>query len=365
MPAQTRLRLFIAAAIALPLATAAHADTFVQTNLVSNVPNLAAHTDPNLVNPWGMSFSATSPFWTSDQAAGVATLYDGAGNINPLVVTIPGSTGGPSGPTGTVFNAGTSFLLNGAASRFIFANLNGTISAWNGVGTTASVVATTPGAIYTGLAISGNTLYAANSSAGRVDVFNSSFAPTTLPGSFTDPDIPAGFVPFNIQAIGSTLYVTYAHLGPGGAPLPGGFVDAFNADGTFAQRLASGGPLSAPWGITLAPSTFGSFGNDLLIGNFGNGTIDAFSTSGTFLGVLDGTNGQPLVNDFLWALNFRTGGPNVDTNALYFTAGINGEQGGLFGAITPATPEPSSLILAASGLLAGLTAKLRRRNRLA
>ena len=359
MPTSLRLRLIVAAStIALPLSTAAYADSYIQTNLVSNVSGLAAHTDSNLINPWGMSFSATSPFWISNQGTGTATLYDGLGNINPLVVTIPGSSVGPSGPTGQVFNGGTGFLVNGTSARFIFANLNGTISGWNGSGP-AVVEATTAGAVYTGLAISGNTLYAANSSQGRVDVFNSSFAPTTLAGNFTDPNLPAGFVPFNVQTIGSTVYVTYARLTPTGAPLPGGYVDAFNADGTFSQRIASAGPLSAPWGITIAPSTFGSFGGDFLIGNFGDGTIDAFSTTGTFLGALLGTNGLPIVNERLWALDFRTGGPNINPNALYLTAGINGEQGGLFAAIVP-TPEPSSLILAASGLLA-LTAKLRRR----
>ena len=353
------LRLPIATLLAVLLApAAANADTlFTQTNLVSNVPGLASHTDPNLINPWGVSFSATSPFWVSDQATGVATLYDGAGNVNSLVVTIPGG-GVPTGPTGQVFNGGTGLVLNGNPARFIFANLNGTISAWNGGGG-ATVVATTPGAIYTGLAISGNTLYAANNSQGRVDVFNSSFTPTTLTGNFTDPSLPAGFTPYNVQTIGNTMYVTYAHILPGGIPQPGGYVDAFNTDGTFIQRIASGGPLFAPWGITLAPAGFGSFGGDLLVGNFGAGTIDVFSTSGTFLGALLGPDGLPIVNGGLWALDFRTGGPNVDTGALYITAGINNEHDGLFAEILP-TPEPSSLILAASGLLAGL-AHLRRK----
>ena len=358
MQAYQRRHLIIALAFCL-LPAAASADTFTQFNLVSNLPGVAAHTDSNLINPWGMSFTPTSPFWVSDQGTGLATLYDGAGNAQSLIVSVP-STGVPAGPTGQVFNGGSGFLLGGSPARFIFANLNGTISGWNGVGTAAIPAVTTPGAVYTGLAIANNTLYAANSSLGRVDVFNSSFAPTALTGNFIDPTLPAGFVPFNVQTIGNTIYVTYAHLTATGAPLPGGFVSAFNTDGTFIQRVASSGPLSAPWGITLAPAGFGSLGGDLLIGNFGDGTIDAFTTSGTFLGALLGSNGLPIVDERLWALDFRTGGPNVNTGALYLTAGINGEQGGLFAEIVP-TPEPSSLILAASGLLTAAAARLRRR----
>jgi uncharacterized protein (TIGR03118 family) len=180
-------------------------------------------------------------------------------------------------------------------------------------------------------------------------VFDSSYHPVALAGSFTDPHAVAGFTPFNVQTIGNSLYVEYAMTTPNGQALPGGYVDVFNTDGTFSKRLASGGPLFAPWGVTLAPSTFGSFGNDLLVGNFGNGEINAFDpTTGAFLGTLDGTNGQPLVNDNLWAIGFRTGGTNDNTNALYFTAGINGQADGLFGAITP-TPEPATLALLGLG----------------
>lgn len=339
------------------------ADSFVQTNLVSDVPGLAAKTDPNLVNPWGVAFTATSPFWVSNQGSGVSTLYDGAGNINALVVNVPGGSP-PSGPTGQVNNSTSSFLVSGTPARFIFDTLNGTIAAWTS-GTTAVTEVTTPGAIYTGLALASsggaNYLYAADST-GQIRIFNSSFQPTTLTGSFTDPSAPAGFVPFNIQLIGSSLYVTYAKLGPGGTALPGGFVDVFNTDGTFVSRVATGGPLDAPWGITLAPVTFGSFGGDLLIGNFGNGEINAYSTAGVFEGTLDGIDGMPLVNDNLWALDFRTGGANVNTNALYFTAGIDNQKDGLFGEITLAsTPEPSSFYLSGLGMLALVLASLRRR----
>jgi uncharacterized protein (TIGR03118 family) len=360
-----------ACTIALTFApVVALADSFTQTNLVSDVPGLAATTDPNLKNPWGVSFSATSPFWTSNQGAGNATLFDGAGNINPLVVTIPGSSTPPSGPTGQVFNNSTGFAINkGTPSTFIFDTLNGTIAGWNaGAGTTAVTQATSPGAVFTGLAqnTTGGSafLYAANSSAnGNIQVFDSNWnnvTATTFAGKFTDPNLAAGLVPFNIQTIGSNLFVTYANLGPGGAPMPGGVVDEYSANGTFIGRIATNGPLQAPWGVVIAPANFGSFSNDLLIGNFGDGEIDAYNPiTDAFLGTIDGPNGQPLVNDFLWSLETRTGGANDNTNAVYFTAGINNQADGLFGELTATTPEPASIVGTATGLIALALTKFR------
>jgi uncharacterized protein (TIGR03118 family) len=338
-----------------------HADSlgFSQTNLVSDVPGLAANTDPNLKNPWGVSFSATSPFWTSDQVTGLATLYNAAGTPQSLVVTIPPGATPPSGPTGTVFSglAAGQFPVNGAPATFIFNTLNGTLLGWNG-GTTATVEATTPGAIYTGLASASaggsNFLYAANSApGGHINVFNSAWAPTTLSGNFTDPNLPAGLVPFNIQNISGNLYVTYASLGPGGTPMPGGIVSEFDANGNFIKRIATGGSLFAPWGIVLAPSSFGSFSNDLLIGNFGNGEILAYdATTDMFLGTINGSNGQPLVNDFLWSLETRANVNGFDPNAVYFSAGINNQADGLFGKIDAITPEPATIFGTATGLIA-------------
>jgi uncharacterized protein (TIGR03118 family) len=349
-----------------------HADSlgFTQTNLVSDIPGFAANTDPNLKNPWGVAFSPTSPFWTSDQATGLATLYNFAGVPQGLVVTIPGGAP-PSGPTGMVFNPAVagSFLVGAAPATFIFDNLNGTISGWNGgAGTTAVVEHTTTGAIYTGLAQATNTngtfLYAANSApGGGINVFSSTWTPTTLSGSFTDLNLPAGLVPFNIQNIGGNLYVTYATLGPGGTPMPGGVVDEYDANGNFIKRIASGGSLFAPWGIVLAPASFGSFGNDLLIGNFGNGEILAYdATSDLFLGTINGSNGQPLVNDHLWALEVRpfVPGSTFDPNAVYFSAGINGEADGLFGQINAITPEPATIFGTATGLLALALSRIKR-----
>jgi uncharacterized protein (TIGR03118 family) len=264
-------------------------------------------------------------------------------------------------------NVGGSFLVGAAPATFIFDNLNGTISGWNaGAGTTAVVEHTTAGAIYTGLAQatngSGTFLYAANSApGGGINVFSSTWAPTLLSGSFTDPSLPAGLVPFNIQNIGGNLYVTYASLGPGGTPLPGGVVSEFDANGNFIKRIATGGPLSAPWGIVLAPSNFGSFSNDFLIGNFGNGEILAYdATSDLFLGTLNDTNGQPLVNDHLWALETRAVGSGFDPNAVYFSAGINSEADGLFGQINAITPEPGTIFGTATGLIALALSRIKR-----
>ena len=221
-----------------------------------------------------------------------------------------------------------------------------------------------PGAVYTGLAqasVGTSTfIYAANSApGGGINVFNSSWTQTTVPGGFVDPNLPAGFVPFNIQAINGNLYVTYALLGPGGAPMPGGFVDEYDANGNLLHRIASGGSLFAPWGVVIAPGGFGSLANDLLIGNFGNGEILAYDPNTfAFVNTVDGADGLPLINDHLWALDTRTGGTNNNLNAVYFTAGINGEQDGLFGDIV-FTPEPATIFGTASGMLALALAKLR------
>jgi uncharacterized protein (TIGR03118 family) len=322
--------------------------------------------DPNLINPWGIAASATSPFWVSDQGSGVSTLYSAAGVINSKVVTVPPSSPPPTGATGIVFNSTTGFLVNGTAASFIFSTLAGTIDAWNsGAANTAVIEATDPGAVFTGLATgtnaSGNFLYAANFANDQIDAFNSSFTQTTLSGSFVDPSLPAGYAPYNVQNINGMLYVEYAlQGGAGGQPvtaLGDGIVDEFDTNGNFVGRVVTGGSLDAPWGIALAPSTFGQFGGDLLIGNFGNGEINAYSTSGVFEGTIDNISGQPLVNNDLWALDFGAG---ANANTLYLTAGLANQSGGLFADITPA-PEPGTLFLFGAGLAGLFGLKLRAR----
>jgi uncharacterized protein (TIGR03118 family) len=362
-----------AAGLLAASAAPAFADTlFNQTNLVSDIPGLAKVTDPNLVNAWGISESPTSPFWISDNGAGLTTLYSvPPPAIVPLVVTIPGAvTSTASAPTGQVFNflapTGAFKLHNGNPAAFLFDSEDGAISGWNGGHTADIMVNNTPGAVYKGLAISDfksgaqkGTLYATNFRAGTIDAFDSGFN-QTLMGDFVDPNLPAGYAPFNDRVINGELYVTYAVQdaakhddvsGPGN-----GIVDIFNLDGSFDERLISNGQgsaLNSPWGMEIAPSSFGQFAGDLLVGNFGDGEIHAYNaTTGAFIGTLDGANGNPLVIDGLWALTIGNGGNGGSLNTLYFTAGPDGENHGLFGALT-AAPEPSTwamMLLGFTGL---------------
>lgn len=348
------------------------AGPYVQTNLVSDLGGLGAIiTDSNLVNPWGVSHSLTSPFWTSNQGTSTATLYaiTGSTNVSKLALTvhIPTTATGPQGPTGQVHNGNAaSFPVGGSAAAFIFANLNGTISAWNG-GTMATIEATTPGAGYTGLAINQaqTRLYAANDAGtGSINVFDSLFNPLNLGiSAFVEPTLPAGLVPFNVEDINGSVYVTYApagHLAQTSATAGQGVVAIFDENGSFQEELIRGGPLAAPWGIALAPSGFGPFGGDLLVGNFSyvDSEINAFNpTNGTFLGTIP-VGGAAYSPGGLWFLGFGNGGSNGSPNTLYITDGIDGEMHGLFAAINPA-PEPDTLALFAAGML-GLCAITRR-----
>jgi uncharacterized protein (TIGR03118 family) len=343
------------------------ADFFVQTNLVSNVPGLAAFTDANLRNPWGISSSPTSPFWVSNQVSGNATLYNSAGSPQALVVTIQSAAGG--GPTGQVFNSTSDFVLpTGGKALFIFANLDGSISAWNGAQGTTALLTVTPSvtASYTGLTLatnaSGNFLIAANSWANTIDVYDGMFAPTSLSGSFVDPGLSNGFSVYNVQQLGGTLFVTYENETDGG-----GIVDAFDLNGNFLRRISdndSSGPLKSPWGLALAPAGFGPFGGALLVGNEDDGHISAFDpTTGDFLGQILDRNGDPIANTGLWGLKFGNGGNGGDPNTLYFAAGINDEQDGLFGSIRVAAPEPGSIVLCCIGgtLMVGAYRRRQRR----
>jgi uncharacterized protein (TIGR03118 family) len=356
-----------------------------QTNLVSDLPNIAKVQDTNLVNAWGLSHSPTGPWWISDNGTGLSTVYKGDGTpfnplvpsgTPPLVVTIPPPVGSPAGttaaPTGNVFNPTSDFAVpvpqvpTSKPSIFIFATEDGTISGWNpGVNQTNAILAVDrsqvmqggfTGAVYKGLATGhsdsgkfvGNFLYATNFRFGQVEQFDADF---NLVNTFTDPQLSSDcptpgppaqcFAPFGIQNIGGNLFVTFAlqdaahHDDVKGAG--NGFVDVFDTNGNLIRRFASQGTLNSPWGLALAPNGFGRFGKNLLVGNFGDGRINAFDPdTGAFRGQFQGQGGSsnPITINGLWGLGFGNGGLAGPTDTLFFTAGLNDEADGLFGSIT-------------------------------
>jgi uncharacterized protein (TIGR03118 family) len=382
---------------AAPARGSSGAGTVLQTNLVSDLPGVADDTDANLVNPWGISESGGSPFWLSDNNAGVSTLYSSATPpiaTVPLVVNIPtpvSATGGT--PSGTVFNtdggANGGFKVTGvnsagatvsASPAFLFDTEDGTILGWapsingtnaiiaqdnSGNNFTVSDPDLGSGAVYKGLAIATSTtpiiasdpnstalLYAANFRSGAIDVYDGTWTKVSAPGAFTDRGLPRGYAPFNVQVLGGKLYVTYAlqdankHDDVGGPHH--GFVDVYNLDGTpglpWGVRLISGGSLDSPWGLAIAPAGFAGFtapGTDqvLLVGNFKSGHVDAYdASSGVQLGRLRDPDGEPISINRLWALSVGNGGSGGATNTVYFSAGIFDESHGLFGSFTTAAP---------------------------
>jgi uncharacterized protein (TIGR03118 family) len=382
LPNRFRTGLVLAAitlltAVQLALAPPARAaegegEGFVQTNLVSDLNMPGVTQDNNLKNPWGIVHGPETPWWVSDNNGNVSTLYNGAGQkfppppASPLVVNIPApgaDTGGT--PTGVVFNGvGTDFVVTdrktkkSGSSLFIFATEDGTITGWSpAVNLTRALVAVdnsmvpdaVNGAVYKGLAIdtasTGQRLYATNFRAGTVDVFDSKFAPVRIPRAFMDRKIPTGFAPFGIQAIGDQIYVTYAKQKPDrhdDLSGPGhGFLDVFNTDGKLLKRLVSRGKLNSPWGLAVAPQGFGDLGGDLLVGNFGDGRINAYnSRSGEFESTLRGPNAQPIAIDGLWGIGFGNDANAGPAGTLFFAAGIIEEAHGLFGSLVPARESP-------------------------
>jgi uncharacterized protein (TIGR03118 family) len=346
---------------------------YFQTNLVSNTAGFATTTDPQLLNPWGISILPGQDFWIANNNSGTSTLYDLNGTKDTaLVVTIPGATKNPNGncnpgcPTGTVANSNGTYFGGG---QFIFDTEDGLITIWTGASNTASVAFdnSASGAVYKGLALlNGTSLLAANFNSGKVDVFSTNFAPTPLTGSFTNPNLPAGYAPHGIHVISNKIYVAYAmqdgakHDAMPGAGL--GQVDIFDMNGNFVSTfVAAGGQLNAPWGVVATPATFGAFPNAILVGNFGDGTINAYDTTGKFLGQLTDASNKVLVNPGLWDMVFGGGGPSGATGTLYLTAGgsnqpnfpAGGSTTSVFASVIPAaaaTGQNFSLSLSAQSV---------------
>lgn len=351
----SRLCAALALALAMTVASVAQAGSpvYKQVNLVSDGTIPAAHVDPNLVNAWGIAFNPFGAVWVANNHSGTSTLYDGDGNPLSLVVAIPTATTDDGGsPTGIVYNGSGEFVVTKGAlsgpARFIFATEDGVIAAWApGVDSTHALRIKQAGsAIYKGLAISANgsggRIYATDFFNARIDVYDGTFQPVTLPpGAFRDPDMPNGFAPFGIQNLQGDIYVTYAKQGPGkedDVAGPGlGFVDVYTTNGRLLRRVASRGTLNAPWGLAMAPAGFGALRNTLLVGNFGDGRINAFDPVFNFrLGYLHGTNHQPIRIKGLWGLAFGNGYQKQSVDTLYFTAGPDDETHGVYGRLDPA-----------------------------
>ncbi|MFL5767876.1 MAG: TIGR03118 family protein [Actinomycetota bacterium] len=331
--------------------TSGNANSYRVRYLVSDQPGVAAHLDPNLVNAWGLVAGPSTPWWVADNGTDVSTLYDGHGNAVPLVVKVAGA------PTGTVFNGGSDFVVHhmgdSGPSLFMFATESGTIRGWNpnvpppSPSTHSFVVVnrSSEDAIYKGLAIAstaaGDRLYATDFHNGRVDVFDGNFHQVDMSGAFVDPSIPDGYAPFGIQTLDGKIFVTYAKQDADAeddaSGAHRGFVDMYSLRGKLLGRVASRGPLDSPWGLALAPSGFGQFGGDLLVGNFGDGTINAYRLGSNGPADHEGTlrrpNGQIVRTDGLWALSFGNGGPAGAKGRLFFTAGPDDESHGIFGRI--------------------------------
>jgi uncharacterized protein (TIGR03118 family) len=326
-------------------------NVFSQTNLVSDGFVSAAHTDADLKNPWGVALSSAGVWWVADNGTSKATLYDKNGNKLSPVVNIPGGGGAASTPTGQVFNTTGAFVVHkgtkAAPAQFLFAGEDGGISGWSStVNATNAVLAvdnSPAGAVYKGLAMGSvkhkPRLYATNFKAGRVEMYDGNFKRITSKTAFKDNKIAAGYVPFNIQNLGGMIYVTYAlRDSTGTSDVAGrghGFVDAYTTSGVLVRRFVRGKYLNSPWGLAIAPSRFGPFAGDVLVGQFGSGVITALNPkTGKLVGILNKSDGTPIHNQGLWSLSASTSSDIYgSTDSLFFTAGLNDEADGLFGTI--------------------------------
>jgi len=339
-----RFLTFVLGTMLAPAALLAQQNSYTQSNLTANQAGVANHTDAQLSNPWGISFIPGDVFWLANNNGGTSTTYDAAGNKQSITAGIPVAANNPCSPgcpTGTIANTvATDF----GGATFVFDTEDGIIASWNGTANAVTKVDNSAaGAVYKGLAFlqngQGDFLLAANFRSGQIEVYDHNFHATTLSGgTFTDPNLPMGYAPHGVKVLNGQVFVAYAqqdaakHDPVVGAGL--GLVDIFRSDGSFERRGMTGGTLNAPWGMVLTPANFGQFSNDILIGNFGDGKINAFDPTGQFLGQVMDANGAPITNPGLWDLVFGAGGTG-DPNTLYFTAGGASQTSGLFGTLVP------------------------------